>query len=72
MELQIVVTTTSGYYHYRTGFNVYLFYLFLIYSIPRVYEMKKCLGEGGFAKVYHVLETVDKEQYALKVIQCKR
>ena len=55
----------------RTGFIVYILLVSSFICISRIYEKKKRLGKGGFAKVYHVLETGDKEQYALKVIQCK-
>jgi len=33
------------------------------------YDVKKCLGKGGFGVVYHVKNRVDRAEYALKIIK---
>ena len=36
------------------------------------YVVEKCLGKGGFGKVYHVKRKFDRADYAIKIINLPR
>ena len=40
-----------------------------VYRLENDFDVKGCLGKGGFGVVYHVKAKVDRKEYAIKVIK---
>ena len=40
-----------------------------VYRLEKDFDVKKCLGKGGFGVVYHVKAKIDCKEYAIKIIK---